>query len=270
MATLLADEIIQDALANLPDWSGGRERLSRTAELSEEQDGEVRRRLTVITDALNHHADIERSGQQNRFTVSTHSEGGVTNLDIVLASQIDSIMRQVTGQAPPPRRVADDAPAAGLAVAGDPAAEDVKGPLVVPPSPGLIMLYRTTGWRLEPEHHSWVLRDVRSAGYPRQRLKDGLVGFAAAVVLAVILQVALIGRLNLIGFLPIGAIGVVVLVRRLIPDWTRDRALRHQGLALDGTPSPPAWYERTRSRRVLRTAALPVVLILSVIVLVKL
>lgn len=102
MATLLDADIIQDALTNLPDWSGDQQALSRTAELTDEQDTEVRRRVTVITDAMNHHADIGRSGQQNSFTVSTHSKGGVTNLDVALASQIDSVIRRVTGQPPLP------------------------------------------------------------------------------------------------------------------------------------------------------------------------
>lgn len=102
MATLLDASIIEDALANLPDWSGDQERLTRTATLTDKQDAEVREQLAIVADAMDHHPEVERSGQETRFTVSTHSAGGVTSLDIPLASQIDSLVRRATGQAPPP------------------------------------------------------------------------------------------------------------------------------------------------------------------------
>jgi len=102
MATLLDAHIIEDALKNLPDWSGDQQRLTRTAKLTDEQDAEVREHLTIVADAMDHHPEVERTGQETRFTVSTHSAGGVTSLDIPLASQIDSLVRRATGQAPPP------------------------------------------------------------------------------------------------------------------------------------------------------------------------
>ncbi len=102
MATLLDADVIADALTNLPEWSGGPERLTRTAELSDEQHADVQRRVMVTADAMNHHPDIERSGGQTRFAVTTHSAGGVTELDIALASEINTVLRQVLGEGPPP------------------------------------------------------------------------------------------------------------------------------------------------------------------------
>lgn len=118
MATLLDAHIIEDALTNLPDWSGDQQRLTRTAKLTDQQDAEVREQLAIVADAMNHHPEVERTGQETRFTVFTHSAGGVTSLDIPLASQIDSLVRRATGQAPlaPP---AENLPTQVVTVAAD-------------------------------------------------------------------------------------------------------------------------------------------------------
>ncbi len=106
MATLLTADLITDALNNLPDWSGATDRLSRTVALTDEQHAEVQRRIMISADAMDHHPDISRSGQETLFVLSTHSEGGVTSLDIALASEISTQIRGVLGQPPPP--VPDD------------------------------------------------------------------------------------------------------------------------------------------------------------------
>ncbi len=102
MATLLSAEIITDALNNLPDWTGNPEQLNRTATLTDEQHEQVQQRIRVSADAMDHHPDVSRSGQQTRFVLTTHSDGGVTSLDIALASEISTQIRGVLGQAPPP------------------------------------------------------------------------------------------------------------------------------------------------------------------------
>ncbi len=102
MAELLDAHMIEDALTNLPDWSGGPDRLTRTAALTDEQHRLVHDRIMVSADAMDHHPDVERSGDQTRFTVSTHSDGGVTAKDIALASEIDTVVRHETGEPPLP------------------------------------------------------------------------------------------------------------------------------------------------------------------------
>jgi 4a-hydroxytetrahydrobiopterin dehydratase len=93
MATLLTAGIIADALDNLPGWSGDTDRLTRTVTLSDEQHAQVQRRVMASADAMDHHPDISRSGQETRFAVWTHSQGGVTELDIALASEISTVLR---------------------------------------------------------------------------------------------------------------------------------------------------------------------------------
>jgi len=102
MPELLSAQLIEDALTNLPDWSGTPERLTRTSALSDEQHREVLQRIMVTAEAMDHHPDVERSGEETRWTLSTHSEGGVTSNDIALASEIDTVTRQVKGEPPMP------------------------------------------------------------------------------------------------------------------------------------------------------------------------
>lgn len=97
MATLLDAQVIAQALTRLPEWSGGPAGLIRTSRLTEDQHVEVQRDVMERADAMNHHPNIERSGDQTRFTLSTHSAGGVTALDLALAPEIDSVLRAVTG-----------------------------------------------------------------------------------------------------------------------------------------------------------------------------
>ena len=106
MATLLDAHMIEDALTNLPEWTGGPEHLTRTVKLTDDQHAEVERRIMVSADAMNHHPDIERTDDETRFVVTTHSEGGVTELDIALASEINTVVRQALGQ--PPLAVPDE------------------------------------------------------------------------------------------------------------------------------------------------------------------
>lgn len=102
MAELLDAHLIEDALTNLPDWAGGQDRLTRTATLTDAEHREVTERIAVTADAMDHHPDVERSGEETRFTLSTHSDGGVTAKDIALASEIDTVTRQVRGEPPLP------------------------------------------------------------------------------------------------------------------------------------------------------------------------
>ncbi len=90
-------DVIDEALTTLPAWSGGPDKLVRTAALSPDQHAEVHRRVMERADAMNHHPDIGRAGEETRFALSTHSAGGVTALDLALAAEIDTVVDAVTG-----------------------------------------------------------------------------------------------------------------------------------------------------------------------------
>ena len=42
-------------------------------------------------EAMNHHPDLEISWSKVRVTISTHSEGGLTEADFDLAAKIDAV-----------------------------------------------------------------------------------------------------------------------------------------------------------------------------------
>ena len=50
-------------------------------------------KIGKIADVMDHHPDFEVYGYKNiRFTLSTHSEGKVTELDYKLAEEIDTVL----------------------------------------------------------------------------------------------------------------------------------------------------------------------------------
>jgi 4a-hydroxytetrahydrobiopterin dehydratase len=94
MATL-ADDEIRAALADLPGWEAGDGAISREYRLDSFA-GAIAFvvRLSYAAEAADHHPDLDIRYSRVRVTLSTHSEGGVTALDVDLA-------RTIEGFAPP-------------------------------------------------------------------------------------------------------------------------------------------------------------------------
>ena len=90
MATLLDDRLVSDAMSNLEGWAGDAQRISRTVTV-EDPDG-LLAAVAESADAMDHHPEVTRDGESITFTLWTHSEGGVTELDIALASHIDDLI----------------------------------------------------------------------------------------------------------------------------------------------------------------------------------
>jgi 4a-hydroxytetrahydrobiopterin dehydratase len=101
---LLEPQVIDDALHGLADgWAVEDTALVRIVALTDEQHTTVERLVMETANAMNHHPDISRDGDNTRFVLSTHSAGGITELDVALASEIDSAVRDGLGQ--PPREL---------------------------------------------------------------------------------------------------------------------------------------------------------------------
>lgn len=98
MPTLLNEHLVEDALTALTEWSGDPSGITRTVSLSTEQTDDLLSEVAVAANSMNHHPDIDRSGGRATFRLRTHSEGGVTELDIYLASRIDDLLLQVCGK----------------------------------------------------------------------------------------------------------------------------------------------------------------------------
>jgi 4a-hydroxytetrahydrobiopterin dehydratase len=98
MPTLLDDHLVVDALNGLTGWSGDAKRITRTVRLEDPEP--ALEAIAAAADTLNHHPVVDRTGDEVTFTLWTHSKGGVTELDIALASRIDDLLKQHGGDEP--------------------------------------------------------------------------------------------------------------------------------------------------------------------------
>lgn len=89
MSRLLTDEEITRALGDLPGWRRDGERLVASYDAP---DFLTAVRLIVEAgdeaEQMNHHPDIDLRWKVTHWGLSTHSAGGLTQLDIELAHQI--------------------------------------------------------------------------------------------------------------------------------------------------------------------------------------
>ncbi|MCU0279062.1 MAG: 4a-hydroxytetrahydrobiopterin dehydratase [Candidatus Nanopelagicales bacterium] len=92
MNDVLSETQITAALAELPGWSGTTDALTRTIEFSDFPTA-IRAVVAVaeVAEENDHHPDMDIRWRKVVFTVSTHSAGGVTGLDVELAGRISSI-----------------------------------------------------------------------------------------------------------------------------------------------------------------------------------
>lgn len=90
MAKLSADEIA-GRLAPLAGWEYQGGAIRKLFRVKEFMDGiEFVNRVAAIAEAADHHPDIAINYTRVTFSCTTHSEGGVTQKDIDLASKIES------------------------------------------------------------------------------------------------------------------------------------------------------------------------------------
>jgi 4a-hydroxytetrahydrobiopterin dehydratase len=94
MAELLDDTAVTTALDGLPGWTRDGDTLVLTAKLpSFPAAVTVVDRVAEIAEDRDHHPDIDIRWRTLTFRCSTHSEGGITDLDTALAA---AISEQVT------------------------------------------------------------------------------------------------------------------------------------------------------------------------------
>jgi 4a-hydroxytetrahydrobiopterin dehydratase len=93
MATLLDDAALQDALAGLDDWTGDRSSISRTLHIGgiAEMD-DFLGKLEEIAREMNHDPETTVSDAEVTVTMSTHSAGGVTDLDVEYARRVNRLL----------------------------------------------------------------------------------------------------------------------------------------------------------------------------------
>jgi len=93
MPTLLTGPDFDAAVAGLDGWTGDPTGLRRTAELADFPTAiSVVDSVAAVAEAMDHHPDIDIRWRTLTFACATHSEGGVTELDVVLANRINEII----------------------------------------------------------------------------------------------------------------------------------------------------------------------------------
>lgn len=93
MPTPLTTAETTAALAALPGWTSDGPSLVRTAELPSFPAAiAVVTRVGDVAEAMDHHPDIDIRWRTLTFRCATHSEGGVTELDVRLATAISALL----------------------------------------------------------------------------------------------------------------------------------------------------------------------------------
>ena len=93
MAKLLSQDEIDQALAgDRSAWTQQGDSITRSVTADSFLDGiRLVSAVAAVAEDLNHHPDIDIRWTTITFTLSTHSEGGLTEMDLRLAGDIDRL-----------------------------------------------------------------------------------------------------------------------------------------------------------------------------------
>jgi len=95
MADLLNNQDIKDWLKKLPEWDLDKKQIERVFEFDD---------FTLAMDFVNsvaeiaeeddHHPEIDIRSNKVRIGLSTHTEGGLTDVDFEVAEKIDTLVEE--------------------------------------------------------------------------------------------------------------------------------------------------------------------------------
>ena len=89
---LLSDEEVQARTRELPDWDCAGGALHKDFKLADFKGSvDFVNRLTPVAEEMNHHPDLAISWNTVTVTLTTHSQGGVTDNDFELAGKIEAL-----------------------------------------------------------------------------------------------------------------------------------------------------------------------------------
>lgn len=100
MATKLTADLLDDTLRSLPGWQGGTDRIWREVHLDDGTVREFRREVEVSATTMAHPVEVEEAADGCRVALSTPEDGGVTELDIAMASRISDIAHRLAPSEP--------------------------------------------------------------------------------------------------------------------------------------------------------------------------
>ena len=93
MSDLLDESELAGVLKKFPDWEIEGKALTRTVEFEEFTEAiDFVNDLAEVAEEAQHHPDIDIRWTTITFSLTTHSEGGLTEKDVELAVEIDGLV----------------------------------------------------------------------------------------------------------------------------------------------------------------------------------
>jgi 4a-hydroxytetrahydrobiopterin dehydratase len=96
---ILSMQEVQQRIINLPDWTLSKDGKSIVREIQAKDFSaavELISKIAPLAEAADHHPDIHLTGYRLlKLELSTHSAGGLTDKDFMLASEIDALPKQL-------------------------------------------------------------------------------------------------------------------------------------------------------------------------------
>jgi 4a-hydroxytetrahydrobiopterin dehydratase len=94
----LTDDRIAERLATLPDWERSGDEIVKTFELPSFPEAiAFVTRIADRAEAADHHPDLDIRYRKVRVALSTHDDGGITDKDFDLASEIEATVAPDAG-----------------------------------------------------------------------------------------------------------------------------------------------------------------------------
>jgi len=92
MADLIKQGELKERMKKIPEWELEKKHIERTFEFDDFADGiDFVNAVAEVAEEEEHHPDIDIRYNKVRLVLSTHSKGGLTELDFGLAERIDTL-----------------------------------------------------------------------------------------------------------------------------------------------------------------------------------
>jgi len=92
MADLIKTGELKERMKKIPEWELEKKHIERSFEFDDFADAiDFVNSVAEVAEEEEHHPDIEIHYNKVRLVVSTHSKGGLTELDFALAERIDTL-----------------------------------------------------------------------------------------------------------------------------------------------------------------------------------
>ena len=93
MSELIATQEIKSWIKKAPEWEIEKKILTRTIEFDDFMEGiDFVNDVAEIAEDAQHHPDIDIRWCKITLRLTTHDQGGITDLDFELASRIDTLV----------------------------------------------------------------------------------------------------------------------------------------------------------------------------------